>query len=162
MTVELQRANISFIEVRALFDGLSEEYPSMKNYLAASASIVHSKDFESGLLKIFHNRESTLTAKEKEACKQLLKEGAGEVEETSFVKKLFADNLAKSKYIDCTFIPPGSVIVESLFSAVGWMFDDRRLATTPVHIEEQVFLKVFRVVLLRVVIISSGSFLPLR
>ena len=42
------------------------------------------------------------------------------------------------------FIPPGTVIVESLFSIVGYMFDDRRMATTPTHIEEQVFLKVNR------------------
>ena len=49
-----------------------------------------------------------------------------------------------SKYINLNFILPGTVIVESLFSIVGYMFDDRRMATTPTHIEEQVFLKVNR------------------
>lgn len=32
-------------------------------------------------------------------------------------------------------------MVESLFSIVGHMFDDRRLATSPVNLEEQIFLR---------------------
>lgn len=32
-------------------------------------------------------------------------------------------------------------MAESLFSIVGHMFDDRRLSTSPVNLEEQVFLR---------------------
>jgi hypothetical protein len=49
-----------------------------------------------------------------------------------------------NKYINVNFIPPGSVIVESLFSMVGHMFDQRRLSSSPVHVEEQVFLRANR------------------
>ena len=38
-------------------------------------------------------------------------------------------------------ICPTSVLVESLFSESKWIFDDRRLATSPEHIEEFMFLK---------------------
>lgn len=48
---------------------------------------------------------------------------------------------ARTKYSNVDFIPPGSVIVESLFSIVGHMFHERRASTTPVHVEEQVFLR---------------------
>lgn len=47
----------------------------------------------------------------------------------------------KGSYMNTRFIPPGSVIVESLFSSVSHIFNNRRLSTTPVHIEEQIFLK---------------------
>ena len=37
--------------------------------------------------------------------------------------------------------PPTSVVVESLFSESKYIWNDRRLGTTPEHIEEQMFLK---------------------
>jgi hypothetical protein len=47
-------------------------------------------------------------------------------------------------YWNAAQIPPTSVVVESLFSESGYMFDDRRLATTPEHIEQLMFLKTNR------------------
>lgn len=44
--------------------------------------------------------------------------------------------------MDVNFIPVGSVIAESMFSLVGYLFDERRLSSTPVHSEEQVFLRI--------------------
>lgn len=132
--------------MRTLFDGVVAAYPSMKSHLKFTSDVVHSPNFESGVTKIQNGRESTLTAQEKAAVRPLLKnqEDEEDVADASFVAKIFNANAsAKSKYIDCSFIPPGSVMVESLFSKAGHMFDDRRLATTPVHVEQQVFLRVF-------------------
>jgi hypothetical protein len=47
-------------------------------------------------------------------------------------------------YLPAAKIPPTSVKTESLFSESGYIFDDRRLGTTPEHIEQIMFLKVNR------------------
>lgn len=67
-----------------------------------------------------------------------------EVEPSSFALSILKQGLRvqKKKYINVAFIPPGSVMVESLFSMVGFMFDQTRLSTDPVNLEEQVFLRV--------------------
>eukprot|EP00171_Calliarthron_tuberculosum_P021796 IDg21796t1 len=62
VTKTLQRDNISCSEVRALFDGMIDAYPSTKARLSANAKIVHSPNFESGLVKIQENRISQLSA----------------------------------------------------------------------------------------------------
>lgn len=43
-----------------------------------------------------------------------------------------------------SFIPVGSVCVESLFSVAEHVFDSRRLSTLPVHVEDQMFLRANR------------------
>lgn len=65
-------------------------------------------------------------------------------EPTSFTQSILkeASQVRKKKYMDVDFIPVGSVIVESLFSSVAYMFDEKRLSSTPVHVEEQVFLRI--------------------
>lgn len=45
------------------------------------------------------------------------------------------------KYLDPKIISGTSVDVESLFSVAKFVFDDRRLATTPEHVEQIMFLK---------------------
>ena len=76
----------------------------------------------------------------------LIPEDEIEAESNSFAQSIL-DKASKSlaptrnKYLNVNFIPAGSVMVESLFSIVGHMFDDRRLSTSPVHLEEQVFLR---------------------
>ncbi len=47
----------------------------------------------------------------------------------------------KPKYLDPKLLSATSVDVESLFSVAKYVFDDRRLATTPEHVEEIMFLK---------------------
>lgn len=44
-------------------------------------------------------------------------------------------------FINPKVISPTSVAAESLFSVSKYVFDDRRLATTPEHVEQQMFLK---------------------
>jgi hypothetical protein len=45
------------------------------------------------------------------------------------------------EYLDPSFIPIGSVEVESFFSVCSSVWGDRRLGTTPEHIESYMFLK---------------------
>lgn len=45
------------------------------------------------------------------------------------------------RYHNPSSISPTSVVVECLFSESKYVFDDRRLATTPEHIEELMFLR---------------------
>jgi hypothetical protein len=64
--------------------------------------------------------------------------------------RIFTDSLTYSRarkstaYQDVSFIPVGSVCVESLFSIAAHVFDARRLATLPVHVEDQMFLRANR------------------
>ncbi len=44
-------------------------------------------------------------------------------------------------YLDPKIISATSVEVESLFSVSKYVFDDRRLSTTPEHVEQTMFLK---------------------
>lgn len=66
----------------------------------------------------------------------------------SFASQLLAQSSrsreAARRFLDPSFIPHSTAAVESLFSMVGWLFDSRRLATTPLHLEQQVFLRVNR------------------
>ncbi|GMF59546.1 unnamed protein product [Phytophthora fragariaefolia] len=48
----LQRKGTDVAEVRLMFDGLVAEYPVMADHLKASAKIVHTPVFESGVVKV--------------------------------------------------------------------------------------------------------------
>lgn len=51
------------------------------------------------------------------------------------------DKPVKKIYIDVSVIPSTSVMAESLFSQSKYIFNDRRLSTTPEHVEEIMFLR---------------------
>ena len=60
----------------------------------------------------------------------------------SFAEEAFFDGVKDvPKYLDPKIISATSVDVESLFSVAKFVFDDRRLATTPEHVEQIMFLK---------------------
>lgn len=63
--------------------------------------------------------------------------------ELSFAKKVLISSQHKPIYQSTAFIPPTSVCVESLFSIAGWIWNDRRASTLPIHVEEQMFLRNF-------------------
>ena len=56
VTRELQRENLDLADVRNLFDTVIEEYPESAQYLSSNASIVHTTDFETGLVKLLRAR----------------------------------------------------------------------------------------------------------
>jgi hypothetical protein len=99
-----------------------------------------------GLQKISLRQEEQLTEEEVVQLNKLLlvSPSISTLEEpTSFTQSILKEvsQIRKKKYMDVDFIPVGSVIVESLFSSVAYMFDEKRLSSTPVHVEEQVFLR---------------------
>jgi hypothetical protein len=126
----------------------------MKKYISPNSEIVSSPHFESAIVKIQNEKEGKLSILEKNAVKSLLldPESIPEPEPSekynSFASSILAEAGSrykpKSKYLDLRFIPPGSCAVESLFSVAGHLFNDRRLNITPVHMEEQIFLKINR------------------
>ena len=59
----------------------------------------------------------------------------------SFADEAFLGIETVSKYINPKIISPTSVEVESLFSTSKYVFDDRRLGTTPEHVKQQMLLK---------------------
>lgn len=50
VTLVLQKKDFTLGEMRILFDGVIQKYPSMDKYLSSTASIVHYPDFERGIL----------------------------------------------------------------------------------------------------------------
>jgi hypothetical protein len=71
VTKQLQRSDMTFAEMRVIFDMLIEEYPQMGEYIAQDARIVHSQVFESALIKISSRMEHTLTDEEKQSVIKL-------------------------------------------------------------------------------------------
>jgi len=73
VTKALQLDGLDLAEARALFDGIVVKYPSMENYLSPRAEIVHSPEFENGVVKILNNEIKGLTLLEEEAVKVFIK-----------------------------------------------------------------------------------------
>jgi hypothetical protein len=59
----------------------------------------------------------------------------------SFADAALFDEYPCREYLNVEGICPTSVIVESLFSQSKWIFNDRRMGTTPEHVEELMFLR---------------------
>ncbi len=73
VTIALQRDNLTFANVRCLFDSIIERLPSIKSRLHARASIVRDPDFEQELTKNQEERIKSMTKSKKEtvACFKL-------------------------------------------------------------------------------------------
>ena len=55
--------------LKVAFDAIIQALPEMKDYLATDSHIVHSKDFENGVVKLQRNLESKLLPREKYALR---------------------------------------------------------------------------------------------
>jgi hypothetical protein len=60
ITKRLQTTRMNIHESRDIFNRIFKSYPSMKNYLAPDAQIIHSAEFNSAVVKIMSLLESTL------------------------------------------------------------------------------------------------------
>ncbi|ETP25851.1 hypothetical protein F441_01313 [Phytophthora nicotianae CJ01A1] len=63
----LQGSDVSLLDVRVWFDALIAKMESYSNYLAPTAEIVHSPDFESGCVQVLKGQGQRLTRSEKSA-----------------------------------------------------------------------------------------------
>ena len=149
----LQKEETTLAETRALFDSLINEYPVMAKYISQNSAIVHSKDFESAIVKIQDEKYDCMNFSEKQATVFLKASDDSEVEqiegkEESFaeaiLKKRKLEKVCKSKpilYKDTAFLVPTSNILERFFSAAKFAFNDHRQQLSPVNLEGQLFLK---------------------
>ena len=155
VTKELQREDLTLSEARDLFDGLMNVYPAMEDYLAERASIVVDPTFESAIIKVIRKETRMLTPSELTKLESFKKppttnaetqlEGEDENgEKTNFAKKLLKRRRLSTEthdYIDLSFIPPTSNIVERLFSVAKLLLRDQRARLLPITFESILFLK---------------------
>lgn len=158
---QLQDQNCTLSEVRILFDAIINAYPGMEHYLAPNSHIVHSKNFESGIVKVIDEQYDQLSPNEKECMSVFQTSTAEEVtsgiipdnidQENSaltFVQKALMNKRRKvlnsSEYANLAYIPPTSNIVERLFSSCRLVLTDYRKSMTPYTFECVMFLKVNR------------------
>jgi len=121
--------------------------------VAPMADIVHSPDFESGVVKVLAGQAKRLSRPERAALQPFLRaenavEGpTGEAEPT---KMGFADRILKRRKVEVApsayellvVIPPMSNIVERLFSVARMVLRYERNRMTPLTLEMVMFLKV--------------------
>ena len=157
VTKKLQDPCITMNQVRAIFDGVIELYPVMKSYLIADAKIVQNATLEQEIVKVLDGQEELLTAFEKNALKPFLL-NSDEVELVEEVNKKdkkigFADRLiqtkkrkleTKSKYMDMSYIPATSNVVDRFFSQCKNVLTDKRQSMYPINFEAVMFLKMNR------------------
>ncbi|ETN06716.1 hypothetical protein PPTG_12757 [Phytophthora nicotianae INRA-310] len=148
---KLQSEGLNLLDARDLLDGLLEIKPSFTNYIAPTADIVHSPDFESGVVKVLGGHESDLSRAEKEALRpfrQMTSRSRSPEEDPT--KLGFADRILKrrkvqaetSAYVMLSAIPPTSNKVERLFSMARMIMRYERNRLSPLMLEMLLFLKI--------------------
>ena len=154
--VGLQRGDIDLHQSRCLFDALINEGFEL-HHLNQDDAIVHSPDFEGGILKISRGKEEKLTANEERIMRPFIRrqdvndEEEGAVEDNvDFASEVL--NKSKkarktpeiSKYVDLSWIPATTNDVERLFSHCRRVFSMFRRAMTPQTLEILLYLKANR------------------
>ncbi len=71
ITQKLQDPQLTFAQVRVLFDTVMAEYPTLNQYISTESGIVHSHNFEQALQKISARQEHSLTPQEKSSVLKL-------------------------------------------------------------------------------------------
>ena len=151
VTVALQGENVDLGDVRALFDGLlsTNAEPDLAEYLRQDAEMVHSKSFESAIVKLLSKQEEKLKEKKQDVTALIIKDGCPAPEfvdshEKDFVLKCLkekrmerAAELKKAKYTDVRFILSTSDLMERVFSSAGFAYGERRQSLPPVNLEMQ-------------------------
>ena len=139
-------------DARALFDGLIEHVGSQAVYLGhlrRDSDIVHSKDFESGVVKLQSGLESELSVAERNAVKIFLREDAPSLPETAVVSNDFSDTFLASKrrrvetsrYRFTLHVSATSNICERLLSNARLIMTHLRASMDPASCDMLLFLK---------------------
>jgi len=145
LTVYLQSPSLTLLDARNCFDRVITTHPAMKQYLGSDAKIVHSPVFENSVVKVLNDKENDLTVEERLSLKKLEKNESTIPAILSFDRNPYICGASTtinnpSKYIDLTFIPPTSNIVERLFSLAGRIYCDNRKSLDNSTLEEIIFL----------------------
>lgn len=145
----LQDQERSLSDVRTIFNAMLLKYPEMERHISERGGIVHSPDFENGLVKLQDELWEDLAPEEEFLMLPFLLENS-DVQLISPTKpsSLAAAALKTKKrkivscpYINVSQIPPTSNIVERLFSSARLVLTDYRKSMTPYTFECVMFLK---------------------
>lgn len=138
--------------VRATFDELIKEHPSMEKHLSKDARIVHDKHFENAVVKVLRHDEKSLTAAEKSAISIFLLDpltaaAAGDRgDRGSILARALVENsrkvARKSLYRPMTHVCSTSNIVERLFSRAKLVSSPQRRSMDPSTLEGLLILRV--------------------
>ncbi|KAH7480052.1 uncharacterized protein KRP23_6833 [Phytophthora ramorum] len=79
---DLQKQGQHIGTVHDTFKMMTEDYPELKNYLAADAAISHSPEFEAATVKIINGEQDSLTDREKARVSCFLVREPSEMSET--------------------------------------------------------------------------------
>lgn len=162
ITLELQEHGIDLKHCRDQFDELlrDERFGSMAHHLAPQAEIVHSPNFESGVIKILSCKG--LTDAEAQACAKLRKQTSidGQIEDEATNngtlstaerlnlnrkrRRLIAQGLRNPEYeyVDASqYLCATSNVCERLFSQGKYVLTPQRKHMSPILFEAIMFLK---------------------
>ncbi|ETO99551.1 hypothetical protein F441_23035 [Phytophthora nicotianae CJ01A1] len=124
--------------------------PSFGDYLAPNAEIMHSPDFESGVLKVLGSQVKKLTRAERSSLQPFLRRAPLPVYQVEPTKVGFADRILKRRKVDdapSAYVLLGAIqttsnIVERLFSTARMVLRYERNRLSPLTLEMILFLKV--------------------
>ncbi|KAL0231313.1 hypothetical protein GEMRC1_010717 [Eukaryota sp. GEM-RC1] len=142
----LQNEDTSILSAKAAFTVLHEGYPFMNNYTKYSPpnDLIHSPHFECDIVKIMEVNDPGMNWEEKEAVKCFLKPNNDPpVSASSTVKsklKALSSTASCSRYVDLSWIPATSNVVECLFSRTKLTVGCLRTRLTSDSLEKQLFL----------------------
>ena len=127
VTMHLQKDGIIMHDVRVLFDAIILEHPNLPLYLSPNAEIVHSRHFESGLVKVIRDKENcNLSMLEKIPFEKLKIDRTttpSPLQDLSFAERALKRVRVQDKiYQDVSFFCPTSNVVERLFSTAKFVF----------------------------------------
>eukprot|EP00475_Leptophrys_vorax_P022829 TRINITY_DN3105_c0_g1_i5.p1 TRINITY_DN3105_c0_g1~~TRINITY_DN3105_c0_g1_i5.p1 ORF type:complete len:360 (-),score=104.60 TRINITY_DN3105_c0_g1_i5:462-1541(-) len=151
VTLSLQSESKDLADARLLFDEVMEWFPS--EYLTENAGIIHDVVFEKAVVKAIlgealdENEKSKLEKFKVVEPELKAEEDSGlSFSERARLKKLkkIEENSPSSGYMNMKIVIPTSNVCERLFSIVGHVYNDRRKAMTPRHLEMLVYLKTNR------------------
>jgi hypothetical protein len=161
VTKELQHKGITLLEVRDLFDAVLEDdrfTDAFERTIGEDSTLIKNPAFESGILRLTADPNTTLQSREAEACKKLLiptaqEEEADENEEPMSLQQKLEQRAQKRKesskkpvatgryYDPSKFICATSNCCERLFSEAKYILVPHRSAMSPILFEALLFLK---------------------
>jgi hypothetical protein len=144
-------AKVGLDIVRATFDSLIAEFPTMSRHLDKNSSIVHDKHFENAVVKVLKGAESSLSTSEKQAI-SVFRVDVTDVEEEeapdadeSFMTRVISSNrnkvAKKSNYRAMTHVSATSNAVERLFSRAKLVVTPQRGSMDPSTLETILVLR---------------------
>lgn len=157
VVIYIQKEDITLSEVNNIFSKLVASYPIMADKIGKKNTIAADPEFESAIVKIMNGKEIDLDPSEKKSVRRLKLELQDDIDnimrevqaqecENEFLSEVITKKprvtpTNSSQYLDLSFIPPTTDMVERLFSAAGLVMTDLRGSMEPYTLEQVMFLK---------------------